>query len=148
MRRTFGSSIVVGLAVLGCSQLADQGRSSTAGYWSRAVGFVDSGGISTSPIDAPDTVLAGARFTVTISTFGSTGCIRPNRSQVQLEGSAANITPYDSVWSNNPPCPPGWQAYPRTVELRFDMAGTGRIQLHGRGFVHDLTLERTIIVRP
>src|SRR3989449_5296677 len=145
MRRTFGSSIVVALAALGCSQLADQGKSSTAGY---SVGFVDSGGISTSPIDAPDTVLAGARFTVTISTFGSTGCIRPDQSQVQLEGSVANITPYDGVWSNNPPCPPGWQAYPRTVQLRFDMAGTGRSQLHGRGFERDPRLQRTSIFRP
>jgi hypothetical protein len=148
MRRRSDCSIVVALAVIGCSQLADQGKSPTVGYWSRAVGFVDSGGISTSPIVAPDTVQAEVPFTVTISTFGSTGCIRPDQSQVQVAGSDATITPYDSVWSNNPPCPPGWQGYPRPVELRFDTVGGGRIQLHGRGFGHDLTLERTIVVRP
>jgi hypothetical protein len=148
MRRTFDSPLVVAIAVLGCSQFVDQGTSRSVGYWSRAVGFVDSGGISTSPLVAPDTVQAGVGFTVTVSTFGSSACIRPDQSQVQFEGSVASITPYDSVWSNKPPCPGDWRGHPRPVELRFDAVGSARIELHGRGFDHNLTLERTIIVQP
>jgi len=134
---------------LGAAAACGQGLAPVnGGSWSRAVGFIDSGGIATTPLAVPDTVQARSPFVVTVSTFGSTGCIRPDRSQVQVAGSVADITPYDSVWSNTPPCPPGWQGYPRAVELRFDSAGVARIQLHGRGFDRDLTLQRTITVRP
>jgi len=136
--------VAIGAAV-GCAQ---ESAPVEVGSWSRAVGFIDSGGIATTPLAVPDTVQARASFAVTVSTFGSTGCIRPDLSQVQIAGSVADITPYDSVWSNTPPCPPGWQSYPRAVELRFDSAGVAHIRLHGRGFDRDLTLQRTITVQP
>ena len=136
--------VALGVAV-GCAR---ESAPVEVGSWSRAVGFIDSGGIPTTPLAVPDTVHARASFAVTVSTFGSTGCIRADLSQVQVAGSVADITPYDSVWSNTPPCPPGWQGYPRAVDLRFDSAGVARIRLHGRGFDRDLTLQRTITVRP
>ena len=127
---------VIALAALACSRPSDQGSS-------RVVGLIDSGGIATSPIVVPAAVQAGTVFTVTVSTFGSTGCIRPDESQVQVTGSVADITPYDRI-SNSPPCLPGWEAYPRAVELRFDQVGSGVIRLHGRGFDGPLTLERAV----
>ncbi len=146
--RAFLQSLAPVLA-LGVAVACGQGSAPVeVGSWSRAVGFIDSGGIATTPLAVPDTVQARVPFAVTVSTFGSTGCIRPDLSQVQVAGLVADITPYDSVWSNTPPCPPGWQSYPRAVELRFDSAGVARIQLHGRGFDRDLTLQRTITVRP
>lgn len=131
-------------AILSCS---DPGQP-RAGTWSRLVGFVDSGGIAIGPLAVPDTVSAGVSFTVTVSTFGSTGCIRPDQSQVQQGTTSADITPYDSVWSGTPPCLPGWQAYARPVELRFDTPGSGLIRAHGRGFDRDLTLERSVTIKP
>jgi hypothetical protein len=145
MRLSPSLGIVVALVAFGCSQPSDQG---TGGSWNRAIGFIDSGGIATRPILAPRSVQAGSVFRVTVSTFGSTGCIRPDESQVQLTGSVVDITPYDSVWSNDPPCLPGWQAYPRSLELRFDQVGSALIRLHGRGFDRTLTLERTLAVGP
>ncbi len=147
MRRSL--SCVRGLLFLAlvsaCSSISDQRQASV---WSRAVGFIDSGGVAVSPITAPDTVQAGSPFAVTVSTFGSSGCIRPDESHVQQAVLSADITPFDSVWVGSGICPADWRAHPRSVELTFDTPGAGLIRLHGRSFDHDLTLQRTVAVRP
>ena len=133
------------VVVAGCSSISDQRQASG---WSRAIGFIDSGGVAVSPIMVPDTVQAGAPFAVTVSTFGSSGCIRPDQSHEQQTAWSADITPYDSVWVGSEICPADWRAHPRSVELTFDRPGAALILLHGRSFDHDLTLQRTVTIRP
>jgi hypothetical protein len=112
------------------------------------VGLIDNGGMAVDPLVVPDTVRAGVTFTATVSTFGSTACIRPDRSQVQGTDLRADVTPYDSVWSGSPPCLPGWEGYPRSVDLTFATPGSALVRLHGRGFTGDLAFEKTVTVRP
>jgi hypothetical protein len=116
--------------------------------WQRAVGLIDNGGIAVDPLVVPDTVRSGVPFTAIVSTFGSSGCIRPDRSQVQGTGLQVDITPYDSVWSGSPPCLPGWEGYPRPVDLSFATPGSAVVRLQGRGFAGPLTLEKAVTVRP
>ena len=142
-----GAPILVLASLLACSQPSDQGEPARIA-WSQAVGFVDNGGTALDALTVPDSIRAGVTFTATVSTFGSTGCIRPDRSQVLASGPQADITPYDSVWSGSPPCLPGWQGYSRSVELTFAAPGSALVRLHGRGFGGDLTFERTVTVRP
>ena len=137
--------VLLVVRVAGCSSISEQKQPSV---WSRAIGFIDSGGVAVSPIMVPDTVQAGSPFVVTVSTFGSAACIRPDQSRVQQAVLSADITPYDSVWVGSEPCPADWGAHPRSVELTFDRPGAVLIRLHGRSFDHDLTLERTVAIRP
>jgi hypothetical protein len=115
--------------------------------WARVIGFVDSGGLSNGPLRVPETVTAGSSFTVTVSTYGSS-CIRPAGIEVQVVGSSADLTPYDSVPASGPPCLPDWMAFPRDVEIRFATPGGALVRLHGRGFPGDLRIERAMTVVP
>jgi hypothetical protein len=116
--------------------------------WVRVVGMVDSAGVAPGPLIVPDPVQARVSFEVTIATYGGSGCIHPAQSQVQQDVSSATITPYDSL-AINPPCPPDWHRYARTLQLRFDAPGSATVSLQGRGFGSQLlTLPRTITVLP
>ena len=132
------------IPLLRCGQPAEPAGEA----WSTAVGFIEAGGVEPGPLVVPDTVQAGAPFEITISTFGSSGCIRPDDSEVRQSGALVDVTPYDSVWAGSVPCLPDWRRYPRGIELRFDAPGSGLIRLHGRGFDRDITVQRTVVVRP
>jgi hypothetical protein len=140
------ASVLILAGLLDCSSPSDQNEPSRTA-WERAVGLVDNGGIALDPLIVPDTVRAGIPFTATVSTFGSTNCIRPDRSRVQGSGLQADITPFDSVWSGSPPCLPGWQGYPRSIELTFATPGKALVRLHGRGFTGDLVFDKPVTVR-
>ena len=116
--------------------------------WVRVVGMVDSAGVAPGPLIVPDQVQARVPFEVTIATYGGSGCIHPTPSQVQQEVSSVSITPYDSL-AIDPPCPPDWHRYARTLQLRFDAPGSAIVSLQGRGFGSQLlTLQRTVTVLP
>jgi len=78
----------------------------------------------TRSIDAPDTVLAGAGFTVTISTFGSTGH-SSGPSQVSLRISGEYQLPMTVSGRTARLALLYGRRILAPVELRFDMAGTG-----------------------
>jgi len=145
------SIIIVGFALFGildCSQPSDPGQRSRE-VWTRVIGRIDAGPAgSEAALQAPDTARAGAVFSVTVSTYGSTGCIRPDQSDVQRAQSSVNITVYDSLWVGTPTCLPDWHQYSRALELRFDVAGSAVVRLHGRGADSALTFQRVITVRP
>ena len=136
------------IALAACSHALDENQEPVR--WVRVVGRIDAGPPgSQAALRTPDTVSAGSTFTIGVSTYGSTACIRPDRSAVQLGPSAIDVTVYDSFWvSGRPPCLPDWHEYPRTVELQFDAAGPAVIRLHGRGADSALTFERSVTVRP
>jgi len=136
------------LALMACSAPSD-GRQRTQDAWARVVGRVDAGPLgSQAALQTPDSVSAGVPFTITVSTYGSTGCIHPDRSDIQQGQSSVDVTAYDSLWVGSPACLPDWHPYPRALELRFGLAGPAFIRLHGRGADSALTFERAIIVRP
>lgn len=114
--------------------------------WTRVVGFVDSGGLASGPLQAPETVKADSSFAITVSTFGSS-CIRPAGAVVELGASSLDITPYDSVPSG-PPCLPDWWAFRRELAMTLSTAGIVHLRLHGRGFNGELLFERVITVLP
>jgi hypothetical protein len=122
-------------SLLACGSPSDQSEPIRIA-WDRGVGLIDNGGLALEPLIVPGTVRAGVPFTATVSTFGSTNCIRPDRSQVQGTGLQA------------PPCLPGWERYPRSVELTFATPGEALVRLHGRGFTGDHAFEKPVTVRP
>jgi len=142
------SSFPLGFALLGvlaCSPPSDP----LDPAWTRVIGRIDAGPVgSQAALQTPDTVQAGVAFSVTVSTYGASGCIRPDRSDVGRAQSAVDITVYDSLWVGSPPCLPDWHQYPRTLELRFDVAGSALVRLHGRGADSTLAVQRAITVRP
>jgi hypothetical protein len=142
--RLFALGFLSVVALAACPQTTAP-RDTTV-HWTRVVGFVDSGGVSSGPLRTPDTVRAGSPFTVTVSTFGSS-CIRPAGAHLEMGPSGAEVTPYDSVPSG-PPCLPDWSSFPREVMVTFTTPGVAKVRLLGRGFDGQLTFERPITVIP
>ena len=140
-------SIACGLLLLACSGPSDGSRG-TRDPWVRVVGRIDAGPPgSQAALQTPDTVRVGVPFTITISTYGATGCIHPDQSDLQQSQSSVDVTVYDSLWVGSPPCLPDWHSYPRALEQQFNLAGPAFIRLHGRGADSTLTFERAITVR-
>jgi hypothetical protein len=145
LRSPIRVALVILAPVLACSQPQDAVPETT---WVRVVGMIDSGGVAPGPLVLPTVVHAGVLFEATIATYGGSGCIHPDQSQVQSGVSSADITPYDRI-AVSPPCLPDWYRYSRTVQLRFDTPGSATVTLRGRGFgSQELTLQRTITVLP
>ena len=113
----------------------------------RLVGFIDNGGLSIDPLILPDTVKAGALFTATVSTFGSS-CFRADGADVRTTAALADITPYDLGPPPGSVCTADFGAHPRPVTLSFATPGSDLIRLHGRGFTGDVTVQRSVTVRP
>ena len=138
-------ALVILAPVLACSQPQDAVPETT---WVRVVGMIDSGGVAPGPLVLPTMVHAGVLFEATIATYGGSGCIHPDQSQVQFGVSSVEITPYDSI-AVSPPCLPDWFRHSRPIQLRFDTPGSVTVSLRGRGFgSQQLTLQRTITVLP
>lgn len=141
--------VFLGFFILGCSDTNDF-RTPIGDSWARRVGLIDPGfgPNSPSPVVLPDTVTAGVPFTAVVSTYGGTGCVRPDRSNVLTAGLTADITPYDSVYVGPNVCLADLHAYPRPVQLQFSSPGSAQIRVHGRSIDSTVTLERSITVRP
>ena len=144
LRLTPRALLLLPLTALACRSQVTQPIGVT---WHRVVGLIDNGGVAGEALVVPDTVRAGVPFTAAVATFGSS-CIHPDGADLQVGGLLAAITPYDSVPSQPPFCVADIRAFPRSVGLLFTSSGSGVVRLHGRGFDGDLTLERTVIVRP
>jgi hypothetical protein len=112
----------------------------------REIGVIDYGGTLNSVIQAPSAVRIGQSFTATISTFGNS-CVSAAGADVATDGLTATITPYDIVsWQHT--CLDYLAPYPRTVQLRFDQAGTATIRVNGRSYYTPgrISVEHTLIV--
>jgi hypothetical protein len=84
-------------------------------------------------IIAPHVVNRGEDFKVEITTYGG-GCLKKGASKVELEGSKADIKPYDldtSVSLPNYGCTMELIPYTHTVELRFEEAGEAQLRIFG-----------------
>jgi hypothetical protein len=97
-------------------------------------------------LQAPDTVFATVAFNATVRTTGDAS-VQAAGGEVTVRGLVATVTPYDMVyvgsscaaWAVVVPAPT------RTVNVRFDVAGTATIRALG---AKGTTAERTVVVRP
>ena len=110
-------------------------------------------GALTVPLSAPDTVVAGVPFDVTVTTIGLDTCWREAGATIVSELRRITITPYDRVDRTQSACGDAIISIPRTVRVIFGQRGDATLRVEGRrGFGltsnrSDLAIERTIHVR-
>jgi len=108
----------------------------------------------TAAIVVPDTVRRGQGFTVTVTPFAG-GCIRQaGGNRVTIHGLVADVTVLNVRRVEGNACPDDELLGRRTISLRFDRAGLGRIRFHGAANQLDfgaqpqwVLIERTVVVR-
>lgn len=94
----------------------------------------------------PDTVALGSTFKVTITTYGSSSCTRPNGAEVIIKDGVAEIIPYDYKITSGF-CTADLRAFPRDVQLRFGARGEALVRVQGRSVYGGIeTVERRIVV--
>lgn len=141
MRRLLAAACVL---LAACDAYAFAWDSSTGTV---VVGFVSNGVSGTVIIEAPDTVLAGSAFEVTVNTFGSSSCVRAERLDVEVTDSVARLTPYDRVAPAGTPCTEDLSAHPRVASVTFPSRGTGTLEVLGRGGAGDTLVQKAVVVR-
>lgn len=131
--------------VAGSAALA-AGCSSILGLdWHRELGVLDTEGRLRGSLEAPAEVTRGVPFDVVITTYGSSSCTRPAGAETDVDGMLATVRPYDRVATGTRPCTMDMHAFPRTVQLRFDVAGDATIRVLGR---NGAQVEQQVTVRP
>lgn len=97
-------------------------------------------------IDVPEAASAGEPFTVTVRTYGN-GCTSEGRTDVQVAGGVAVVTPYDL--ERQGVCHDIQRILDHTTEVTFDAAGAGLVVIQGRedpsGRI--ITVERQVTVQ-
>ena len=111
------------------------------------VGFVGGGTSIGIVLEAPDTVLAGSAFEVTVNTFGSSSCVRAERLDVEVTGAVARLTPYDLVAPPDTPCTADLGAHAHTASVTFASPGTATLEVLGRAESGDTTVRKTVVVK-
>ena len=98
-------------------------------------------------IHAPDTVLTGAPFTVSIRTYGN-GCIRQGYTEVVTRALHADIRPYD-IHSGARICTDNLVITNHQAAVRFDRGGQAEVVITGHQKPEDtiLVVTRTVVVR-
>lgn len=124
MRQILGSAL---LAVAACHDATDPDKQ-------RVIGQIDVYRSSPRTLVAPAEVSADERFTVTVTTFGSSGCTTPAGSAVVVENDLVRIVPYDIVPmpGHTDVCPRDLAPFPRLVAVTLSRAGESRVRVVGR----------------
>jgi hypothetical protein len=154
------AAVALALTLIACSSiLGSSGRVEVGviAWESGAESALD--GLSVAPphpgVQAPDTVAAGAPFTVVLTTIAPDGCWREAGVRIDRTAAVVELTPYDR-WVGGPGkvCPDVVVHLSREVVLRFDTPGTGTLRIFGRrvrggGFEdpEPIVIERSIVVR-
>jgi hypothetical protein len=104
-------------------------------------------------IDAPDSVLVGQAFTVTVYSMGVNACWQRVRDDVTIADSVATIRPIVRV-ENSASCVGSATLLAHPVRMTFARSGRGllraigqRVDADGRVAPIDLTAQRVIVVR-
>lgn len=120
-------------------------------YWDRDLGLADLS--APRPIDAPDTVRAGAAFDVTTYTVGMSGCWRPDGQTVEINHRVVLIKPFD-VHSGADVCTDVLLFLAHTSTILLDEPGEWTIRVSGRRvrlgdskWEEPVTAEKIVIVR-
>jgi len=117
-------------------------------------GFSDLGTIvsfgDTAEITMPDSVGVSESFSVSIETFGG-GCTQEvDRTELEIQGMVAQITPWD--WNSGAlDCPADMRFLHHEVHLSFDQPGTATIHVIGREEAvqgsTEIQLARQVLIR-
>lgn len=83
-------------------------------------------------IQLPDTVAAGTPFTVTIRTGGPNACWRRHRTDVEVRGARATITPRDREPGPGQNCAQVPVEIFHSAEVTFSSAGAAVVEVVGR----------------
>ncbi len=83
---------------------------------------------------APAAVAAGERFTVTVHTWGSSDCTKPDGGDVRIEGDLVRIVPYDiiPIPGHTDVCQNDYVARPHLFGLTLQRPGSARLRVVGR----------------
>src|SRR3954463_8882911 len=116
----------------------------------REAAYLRYAGLSES-IVAPDTVMAGTPFEVSVRTFGG-GCVDPGDTEIAIVGRVVELRPFDIFTTHLPRgfvCPLNLAVYTHRVSLRLDQTGATTVRAIGRADPGDtaMTVERTVFVR-
>jgi len=111
-------------------------------------------GQDTAAIIVPDTVRRGHAFIVSVTPFAG-GCIRQaGGTRVSIHGLVADVTLLNVRRVEGNACPDDLLLGRRTISVRFDQAGLGRVRFHGATNRLDfgaqpqsVVIERTVVVR-
>jgi hypothetical protein len=113
------------------------------------------GGAPRPGVSAPDTVRAGAPFSVVVTTVGPTVCWVASGAQVEMQPGVATITPFDYTpeddWTS---CGDALLELSRSVTVTFPQPGDAVLRVQGRRVVggnfqaeERVVLEKKIRVR-
>ena len=95
-----------------------------------------SGGAPRPGVSAPDTVRAGAPFSVVVTTVGPTVCWTASGAQLEMQPGVALITPYDYTPEDDwTACGDSLLELSRSVTVTFAQAGEAVLRVHGRRVV-------------
>jgi hypothetical protein len=109
--------------------------------WTREPGRLHPEISAIQMLQMPTQATAGVPFEITVTTRGSSSCTRPDGMTVSVSGLTADVTPWDQVAPQRTPCTDDLAAFPRTGTVRFDVAGSATIRLHGRdGLLYEASL--------
>jgi len=97
-------------------------------------------------VEAPETVVRGQTFTVSVRTYGG-GCITQGPTGVRVDDLLATVTPMD-INSGANVCTAELRMFRHEASIRFDRAGTATVVLRGTRLPEDepVTVLRTITV--
>jgi hypothetical protein len=119
VRACRGAFVALGAVLLGACGDAAGPR------WTTQVSVVDLERSSVQAFSHPSTARVGVPFGVTVTTVGSTGCVRLAGARVTITGLEAEVVPLDAM-------PPEGTACPRTVRVRFDSPGEAPVRVRAR----------------
>lgn len=115
------------LVVAGCRDATDPEKQ-------RVVGLVDLLATSPPAVVAPAEVAANQRFAITVHTWGSSDCTKPDGGDVRIEGDLVRIVPYDiiPIPGHTDVCQDDYVARPHLFGLTLDRPGPARLRVVGR----------------
>jgi anthranilate phosphoribosyltransferase len=98
-------------------------------------------------VTLPTAVGRGEPFEVTVISHGG-GCVRQGPTRVRINGSTAEVRPYD-IDSGNSVCTADVAEYEHTATLRFDQPGTATVRIIGTGYPgpETITVTRTVTIQ-
>ena len=101
--------------------------------WFRQLGLLDEGPAPLTSLVAPDAVIRGTPFQITVSTFGSASSTRPDGHDVAASQAAIEVRLYDASVPSLTPVTRDYLGFPRTLTVQFDQPGIAVIRVVGRG---------------
>jgi uncharacterized protein YfaA (DUF2138 family) len=115
------------LVVAGCRDATDPEKQ-------RVVGLVDLGATSPTAVVAPAEVAANQRFAITVHTWGSSDCTKPDGGDLRVESDLVRIVPYDiiPIPGHTDVCQHDYVAHPHLFALTLSRAGAVRLRVVGR----------------